>query len=29
MGIWEIDKINFEAKANSKILLMDVPLEIN
>ena len=29
IGIWEIDKINFEAKANSKILLMDVPLEIN
>ena len=29
MGIWEIDKINFEAKANSKILLMEVPLEIN
>ena len=29
MGIWEIDQINFEAKANSKILLMEVPLEIN
>ena len=29
IGMWEIDQINFEAKANSKILLMEVPLEIN
>ena len=29
MGIWEIDQISFEAKANSKILLMEVPLTIN
>jgi hypothetical protein len=29
MGIWDIDQINFEAKDNSKILLMEVPLEIN
>ena len=29
MGLWDIDKINFVAKANSKILLMEVPLEIN
>ncbi|MCH1612936.1 MAG: pirin family protein, partial [Flavobacteriales bacterium] len=29
MGIWDIDQISFEAKANSKILLMEVPLTIN
>ena len=29
MGIWEIDKISFEAKPNSKVLLMEVPLTIN
>ena len=29
MGIWEMDQISFEAKANSKILLMEVPLTIN
>ena len=29
MGMWEMDQISFEAKANSKILLMEVPLTIN
>ena len=29
MGIWGVNQINFEANANSKILLMEVPIEIN
>ena len=29
MGLWNLSQINFEAKANSRLLVMEVPLTIN
>ena len=29
MGLWDISQINFVAEARSRVLVMEVPLEIN
>ena len=29
MGLWNLSQINFEAEANSRLLVMEVPLTIN
>ena len=29
MGLWNLSQINFEAEANSRVLVMEVPLTIN
>ena len=29
LGIWETDEVNFQANSNAKVLLMEVPMEID